>query len=99
MTSLHRLKGGRPQKQEIDRDYPHQVEIAAVLCKGENENRIRGFCRTRMVASRRYYACRNGNDFLTWCFAKIEDAHAFQERHGGRYMTPGERRGRRLSLL
>lgn len=86
------------RKRQIDRDFTHQVEIPVALCVGEHGHDVRRFCTDKPAARRRYFARRNGQEFLTWCFRMRRHAQAFARRFGGRYITPERHCGQCLSL-
>ena len=78
----------RPRKDQlttarIDREYPHQVELPAQLCRDDNEAQMQEFCSHLRTAPRGRWFRKEGAWFVRRCFASPEDAEAFQRQFGG----------------
>jgi hypothetical protein len=77
---------GEVTPRQIDRDYPHQVEIAIPEGGlGTRLNAMHEFChgadfRTCGIGAKRL---RTGRDGVRFCFKTPELAEAFQVRFGG----------------
>lgn len=84
---------GEITSRQIDRDFPHQVEIEIppgglrkrldgmyAFCRG-NDFRTRGIGRQRI---------ETGRDGMRWCFTTAEAADAFQAQFGGGRLHAGK---------
>jgi len=78
---------GRIQTKDIERRYPHVVELMVPLKGfGPKLNDMHGWHTTRGIQSQRgsgRYRYREGRHYVRWCFGGLEDAKAFQAAFGG----------------
>jgi hypothetical protein len=84
---------GELSKSTIDREWPHQVALAADFVAGANYAIIHTFCRDEHLS-----LCPRGHNFQrddTWyvcfCFAERHHAELFQKRFGGEFTDPAHR--------
>ena len=86
---------GEITRQQIDRDWPHQVEVPAKICAGVAYRSIHEFAESLSVAPRKGRSSyRDGVDYVRFAFSRSEDADAFRERYGGVRLTAFKRRWR-----
>jgi hypothetical protein len=72
---------GTTSKQDIDRDYPYQVELKLPSGGFRGFDRMYAFCRDVKF---KVYPTRRGLEFLTrWCFQHWPLAESFQTQFGG----------------
>jgi hypothetical protein len=84
MSSRHK---GEPSKFAINRDWPHQVEIIAMLVQAHYEA-MHAFAAPPIMAPRGGTSSyRRGFDFIRFAFSDPAVADAFQLRFGGRRLT------------
>lgn len=81
---------GRPSTKAIEREYPHIVEMAVPEGGfGPRLDAMHDWHHKRGLQSRegrgRY---EEPTHYIRWCFAKREDAEAFQIAFGGRLLPP-----------
>jgi hypothetical protein len=74
----------------IDRDWPHQVALAAARCGGADYVTIRLFCEDEKLSlCVRGHSFRRGDaDMIVFCFAERTHAHQFRDRFGGEFIDP-----------
>ena len=81
---------GRISTKEIERQYPHIVELMVPLEGfGPTLNIMHDWHTARGIKSRRgsgHY--HKGRHYVRWCFANPEDAKAFQAEFGGKLIRP-----------
>jgi hypothetical protein len=84
---------GELSKAMIDRDWPHQVALAAELVAGANYVVINDFCRQENLSlcPRGHQFHQEGRWFICYCFAEREHAERFQRRFGGQFVHPAKR--------
>ena len=82
---------GEFSKATIDREWPHQVALAASQCTGHNYVTIRLFCEGLSLCPRGHFFYRDGVGFSVFCFAQKEHAEQFQARVGGEFIEPKDR--------
>ncbi|NJO33010.1 MAG: hypothetical protein HC869_07520 [Rhodospirillales bacterium] len=75
----------------MDREWPHQVAVAAEFVNGKNKTIIDRFCRGLSVCPRRHTFQRDRKEYLVYCFADPGDADYFRTYFGGEPMTPETR--------
>jgi hypothetical protein len=75
----------------IDRGWPHQVVLAARVCRRDGYNEIHEFCRDLTLCSRGHALHHDGQWFHVYCFEEAADAQKFMERFGGEKFNPMER--------
>ena len=86
---------GEITRQQIDRDWPHQVEVPAHITAGAAYRSIHEFAESLSVAPRKGRSSyRDGVDYVRFAFSRTGDADAFQERYGGIRVTAIKRGGR-----
>jgi len=78
-------------KHAIDRNWPHQVGLAAERCNGSNYTIIRQFCEGLLICPRGHSFRRDGIDMVIFCFAERNHAEHFQRRFGGEIIDPAGR--------
>jgi hypothetical protein len=81
---------GQIKTTEIERRYPHIVELMVPLKGfGPTLNLMHDWHTTRGIqtqrGSGRYH---DGRHYVRWCFIGSEDAKAFQEEFGGELIRP-----------
>lgn len=76
---------GEITRAEIDRCFPHQVELPVpVNGFGPRLNVMYGFCREHCFSYQTRAARRRGEaDAVRWCFRLASDAERFREQFGG----------------
>lgn len=81
---------------QVDRDYPHQVEIHADVCVGRARgHEIEQFIRPLSIAPiRGRRSFQKDGHWLRFAFVSAADADAFQREFGGRRLTVTTIRGR-----
>ena len=81
---------GRPSTKEIERHYPHIVELMVPLKGfGPMLNIMHDWHTTRGIQSRRGSGrYHDGRHYVRWCFGSPEDAKAFQAEFGGKLISP-----------
>jgi hypothetical protein len=84
---------GALSNSTIDRDWPHQVALAARMVSGANYATITKFCRDEdlSLCQRGHSFRRNDEDFVVFCFAERNHAERFQHRFGGEFVHPKSR--------
>jgi hypothetical protein len=84
---------GELNKTTIDREWPHQVALAASFVAGRNFMAIRHFCRDEdlSLCPRNHFFRRNDRDHVVYCFAAREHAESFLRRFGGERIDPATR--------
>jgi hypothetical protein len=84
---------GELSKHAIDRDWPHQVALAATFVAGRNHTIIHDFCHIeKLSVCQRHHAFRRDDvDYVVYCFAEREHAERFQWRFGGAIFDPMSR--------
>jgi len=86
---------GQVTSRQIDRDFPHQVEIP--IPPGGLRKQLDlmyQFCRGRAFMTRGANR-RVGDDAMRWCFADPTEADAFHAQFGGKRITIEAREGHR----
>jgi hypothetical protein len=78
---------GQIKTQEIERRYPHIIELMVPLSGFGNAMHNWHFNRGIQIqrGRGRYY---KGRHYVRWCFGGSEDAKAFQEEFGGELIRP-----------
>ena len=81
---------GRSTTKEIERRYPHIVELMVPLSGfGTKLNLMHDWHSFRGLESQRGSGrYHDGRHFVRWCFADPEDAKAFQAEFGGEIIKP-----------
>jgi hypothetical protein len=82
---------GELTNTRIDREWPHQVVIAADQMDGKNDAIGREFCRDLSLCPRGYTVRREDIDYRVFCFADPAHADLFRERFGGEPFDPQDR--------
>jgi hypothetical protein len=84
---------GELSKSTIDRQWPHQVALAASFVAGRNFMVIHRFCRDEdlSLCPRQHFFRRNDRDHVVYCFAERDHAERFQRRFGGELIDPATR--------
>jgi hypothetical protein len=84
---------GELSKSTIDREWPHQVALAASFVAGRNFMAIHRFCRDENLSlcPRNQFFRRNDRDYVVYCFAEREHAERFQFRFSGEHIAPPTR--------
>jgi hypothetical protein len=84
---------GELSKAMIDRDWPHQVALAAEFVASANFAAINDFCREEKLSlcARGHSFHRGTGWFVVYCFAAREHAERFQRRFGGEFVDPATR--------
>jgi hypothetical protein len=83
MSSRHK---GEPSRYAINRDFPHQVEIAATMVAAAYDA-MHKFIVPLSASPRGGYVRRFDLDYIRFAFADPAHADAFQLRFGGRQVT------------
>lgn len=78
----------------IDRGWPHQVAMPYEQCTGKNYEAPHAFCRGLSLCSRNHQVLHDGQQYLVFCFADLEDAVQLREAFGGFPFYPEDRKGR-----
>ena len=83
---------GRINTKEIERRYPHIVELMVPLSGfGTTLNVMHNWHFNRGIqaqrGSGRYH---DGRHYVRWCFGGLEDAKAFQAEFGGELIGPSD---------
>jgi len=80
---------GRTSTKEIERHYPHIVELMVPLKGfGTTLNDMHKWHSTRGIPTQRGSGrYREGRHYVRWCFGGQEDATAFQAAFGGELIT------------
>jgi hypothetical protein len=84
---------GELSKSTIDREWPHQVALAASFVAGRNFMAIHHFCRDEdlSLCPRQHFFRRNDRDHVVYCFAVRDHAERFHRRFGGERIDPATR--------
>jgi hypothetical protein len=84
---------GELSKSTIDREWPHQVALAASFVASRNFMAIHRFCRDENLSlcPRNHFFRRNDRDNVVYCFAEREHAERFQLRFSGEHIDPATR--------
>lgn len=82
---------GELSKFRIDEEWPFQVSLPSRLTVGPAYVMVRMFAEKLSLAPRGHSFVRDGEYWSTWCFAKREDAEAFQAKFGGEIIAPKDR--------
>jgi len=84
---------GELSKSTIDREWPHQVALAASFVAGRNFMAIHDFCRDEglTLCPRQHFFRRNDRDHIVYCFAERDHAERFQLRFSGELIDPATR--------
>jgi hypothetical protein len=84
---------GELSKSTIDREWPHQVALAASFVAGRNFMAIHHFCRDEdlSLCPRQHFFRRNDRDHVVYCFAERDHAERFLQRFGGELVDPATR--------
>jgi hypothetical protein len=84
---------GEMSKAMIDRDWPHQVALAAEFVAGANFVVINAFCREEKLSlsPRGHHFPGEGGWYVVYCFAERDHAERFQRRFGGAFVDPAKR--------
>ena len=81
---------GRTNTKEIERRYPHIVELMVPLNGfGKTLKDMHAWHATRGIQTQRGRGrYHEGRHYVRWCFGSSEDAKAFQEEFGGKLIRP-----------
>jgi len=81
---------GELSKSTMDREWPHQVALAASFVAGRNFMVIHHFCRDAdlSLCPRQHFFRRNDRDHVVYCFAERDHAERFHQRFGGEHIDP-----------
>jgi len=82
---------GELSKAMMDRQWPHQVALAAHRCHGHNYITIRLFSEQLSLCQRTHSFRRDDCDHIVFCFAERDHAEKFRERFGGNFLDPKDR--------
>jgi hypothetical protein len=84
---------GELSKAAIDRDWPHQVALAAEVVACANFVAINDVCREEKLSlfPRGHSNAGQGGGFVCYCFAERAHAERFQRRFGGEFADPATR--------
>lgn len=80
---------GRPSAKNIERDFPHFVDVAVPLGGfGKRLDAMHDWHRSRAIEARQGRGQREeGHNFIRWCFADQQTAADFAAAFGGTIMT------------
>jgi hypothetical protein len=83
---------GRSTTKEIERRYPHIVELRVPLKGfGPKLNEMHDWHTTRGIQSQRGSGrYHDGRHYVRWRFGGLEDAKAFQDEFGGELIGPSD---------
>ena len=89
---------GRASNKDIERWYPHIVELIVPLKGfGTTLNAMHDWHSTRGIQSQRGSGrYHEGRHYVRWCFGDPEDATAFQAAFGGELIRPSTSRHPRM---
>jgi hypothetical protein len=82
---------GEMSTYQIDRGWPFQVALPALLTTGKRHDAVRAFCKDLSLCSRGHTFYRDGRPINVWCFAIESDAQKFLARFGGDMIDPKDR--------
>jgi hypothetical protein len=75
----------------IDHEWPHQVALSATFVQGRQYMILHRFCNGLSLCPRHQSFCRDGVDFIVYCFREHSDAELFAMHFDGELMTPATR--------
>ena len=84
MTTASDATAGARTADEIDREFPHQVETAIM---GDRLFAMHAFCVSSSFDVRTRSVRTADGDVTRWCFADRTHAYAFRSRFGGKRLA------------
>ena len=77
----------------MERDWPHQVALAAYRCLGHSYLTMRFFCEGEglSLSPHTHSLRRDDQDMLIFCFARRQHAEQFRDRFGGEFIDLNSR--------
>lgn len=81
---------GELSKGTVDRGWPHQVALPALVVVARFKE-INEAARRQSACTRTHAFRRDDVDYVVYCFAKVDDAKAFNVLFGGELMGPEDR--------
>lgn len=84
---------GEMTKEQIDREWPHQVALPAWFVNGKYYMILHRFCRGLSVCDRHQgYRRDDGGEMIVYCFKERSDAEYFHMHFpNGEFVKPEER--------
>jgi hypothetical protein len=79
---------GELSRATIDREWPHQLALAADFLRGKNCIIVERSCRGLSVCARKQNYWRDGKEYVAYCFAERGDAEFVQMHFGGEFVDP-----------